>query len=92
WVGVELSGENRKQLWVPPGFAHGFCVVRGPADIEYKCTDYYVPDDESGVLWCDPTLGIAWPTARPIVSSRDAALPPLAPDRSDLPRYHAPRS
>ena len=65
WEGVILSETNKKQFWVPPGFAHGFLVISDTADFEYKCTDYYDPADEGSVLWNDPDLGIPWPTATP---------------------------
>ena len=78
WVGVELSAENFRQIYVPPGYAHGFCVVSDVAQVEYKCTDFYDPADEGGVMWNDPVLGVAWPIAVPILSARDQAHPPLA--------------
>jgi dTDP-4-dehydrorhamnose 3,5-epimerase len=76
-VGVELSDANGRQLWVPPGFAHGFAALSDRADVLYKCTDVYHPDDEGGLLWNDPALGIAWPVAEPILSERDRQHPPL---------------
>jgi dTDP-4-dehydrorhamnose 3,5-epimerase len=78
WVGVRLSGENKQQLYVPPGFAHGFQVLSESADVEYKCTEYYDPDGESGIRWNDPNLGIDWPLDDPIVSPKDCVLPLLA--------------
>jgi dTDP-4-dehydrorhamnose 3,5-epimerase len=78
WVGVTLSSENHKQVWIPPGFAHGFLVLSDVADFEYKCTEYYRPEDEFGVIWSDPEIGIDWPIGAPRVSARDAALPMLA--------------
>jgi len=78
YVGVELTEENHKQLWVPPGYAHGFCVLSETADFQYKCTDYYDPSDESGVIWNDPDVAIEWPIADPSLSSKDALLPTLA--------------
>ncbi len=72
WVGVWLSAENRRQVWIPPGFAHGFCVVSETALFTYKCTDYYAPEAEGTVRWDDPDLGIAWPVSKPIVSPKDA--------------------
>ena len=78
WVGYELSDENARQLWVPPGFAHGFCVLSETADFLYACTDYYAPGDEGGVRWDDPALGIDWPVAEPQLSGKDAAYPALA--------------
>jgi dTDP-4-dehydrorhamnose 3,5-epimerase len=77
-VGVELSEENRCQLWIPPGFAHGFCVLSDTADFFYKCTQGYSPDTERAVLWNDPALGIRWPIQAPLISSKDAAAPPLS--------------
>ena len=77
YVGVELTEENHKQLWVPPGYAHGFCVLSEMADFQYKCTDYYDPSDEGGVIWNDPDLAIEWPIAHPSLSSKDALLPTL---------------
>ena len=78
WVGVTLTAENFKQCYIPPGFAHGFCVVSPIAQIEYKCTEVYDPGDELGVAWNDPALGITWPVTEPILSERDRRLPPLA--------------
>ena len=78
YVGVELTEENHKQLWVPPGYAHGFCVLSETADFQYKCTDYYDPSDEGGVIWNDPDVAIEWPIADPSLSNKDAILPTLA--------------
>jgi len=78
YVGVELTEENHKQLWVPPGYAHGFCVLSETADFQYKCTDYYDPSDEGGVIWNDPDVAIEWPIADPSLSNKDALLPTLA--------------
>ena len=78
YVGVELTEENHKQMWVPPGYAHGFCVLTNTADFQYKCTDYYDPFDEGGVIWNDPDVAIEWPIAHPSLSSKDALLPTLA--------------
>ena len=69
---VILSEENKKQFWVPPGFAHGFLVLSDFADFEYKCTDYYDPVDEGSIKWNDPDLNILWPVADPILSEKDA--------------------
>jgi len=72
WVGIELSAENRRQIWVPPGLAHGFLVLSEAADVLYKTTDYYVPEDERSILWSDPPLAIEWPLKRPpILSAKD---------------------
>ena len=72
WEAIVLSEENKTQLWVPPGFAHGFVVLSDTADFEYKCTDYYDPSDERTILWNDPDLGIRWPINNPILSEKDA--------------------
>lgn len=77
WVGVVLSADNFRQLYVPPGYAHGFCVVSDEAEVEYKCTEFYDPADEGGVMWNDRRLAVVWPTATPILSSRDQQHPPL---------------
>lgn len=88
WVAEELSEDNKRQLWIPPGFAHGFCVTSESAVFVYKCTEYYAPKDEVGVLWNDPDLGIPWPVVEPVVSPKDRAHPRLADvDRARLPRY-----
>ncbi|TVO57610.1 dTDP-4-dehydrorhamnose 3,5-epimerase [Denitromonas halophila] len=74
WVGVELSEDNNRQLWVPPGFAHGFLVLSDSADFLYKTTDYYAPEHERSVLWNDPAIGIDWPlTGEPLLSGKDKA-------------------
>ena len=79
WVGVMLSAENRRQLWVPEGFAHGFLVVSDSAEFLYKTTDYWYPEHERTLLWSDPALGIAWPLAEaPTLAAKDAAGVPLA--------------
>lgn len=74
---VILSGENKRQFWVPPGYAHGFLVLSDTADFEYKCTDYYDPSDEEGVLWNDPEIAIPWPLEDVSLSGKDAVLPLL---------------
>jgi dTDP-4-dehydrorhamnose 3,5-epimerase len=76
WVGVELSAENHKQLWVPPGFAHGFLVLSETAEFLYKTTDYYDPSSEACLSWCDPTVGIEWPIPlgkQALLNAKDAA-------------------
>ena len=78
WVGEVLSGENHHQLWVPPGFAHGFCVTSETAHVLYKCTELYDREDEIAVAWNDPRIGVAWPVPEPLLSPRDLAAPPLA--------------
>lgn len=85
WVGVELSAENRRQLYVPAGFLHGFCVLGDAAEVVYKCSALYAPGDEVGVVWNDPDLAIAWPITEPVVSAKDAALPRLADAGDRLP-------
>jgi dTDP-4-dehydrorhamnose 3,5-epimerase len=72
WAGVILSEQNKRQFWVPPGFAHGFVVLSDTADFEYKCTDYYDPADEGGIRWDDPDLAIDWPITNPSLSDKDA--------------------
>jgi len=78
WVGVILSENNKKQFWVPPGFAHGFVVLSDFADFEYKCTDYYDPSDEGCILWSDPDLDISWPIANPTLSTKDKSAKRIA--------------
>ncbi len=82
WVGVRLSGENFQQLYVPAGFAHGFCVLSAVVHVEYKCTDFYDAADEIGLAWNDPDVAIEWPIRDPIISDKDRRLPLLR----DLPR------
>mgnify|MGYP000459926202 CR=1 FL=1 len=72
WVGVYLSAENKRQFWVPPGLAHGFVTLSENADFEYKCTEYYYPDDEHCLAWDDETVGIEWPIENPTLSEKDA--------------------
>jgi dTDP-4-dehydrorhamnose 3,5-epimerase len=86
-VMVELNDEEHRMFWLPPGFAHGFCALVDGTDVMYKCTDFYLPDDERGVLWNDPDLGIPWPATAGRVSAKDALLLPLRAPRQDLPRY-----
>ena len=87
WYGVELSSENRRQLYVPPGCAHGFCVTSTRAAFLYKCTDYYAPSAEQGIMWNDPALAIPWPVGNPILSAKDQAYKSLAEMEPSLPRY-----
>lgn len=77
WMSVVLSEANMRQLWIPPGFAHGFNVLSDVADFEYKCTNYYDPSDEGCIVWNDKDLGITWPTLNPIVSGKDEIAPLL---------------
>jgi len=72
WFGCVLSEENKRQLFVPQGFAHGFCVLSTSAHVAYKCSDYYDPDDEGGLLWSDPDIAIDWPVKNPILSAKDS--------------------
>jgi dTDP-4-dehydrorhamnose 3,5-epimerase len=88
WVAFTLSGDNFRQLYIPPGFAHGFCVLSERVHVEYKCTDFYDAGDELAIAWNDPAIGIAWPIAEPLVSAKDAGAPRLAEVR-DLPTYQA---
>ena len=74
---IILTGQNKLQFYVPPGFAHGFCVLSDTADFQYKCTDYYDPSDESGLLWNDPSLQIQWPLSKPLLSDKDMIQPTL---------------
>lgn len=77
WIGVELSDRNHHQLWIPPGYAHGFLTLSESADFYYKCTELYDPSDEAGVHWADESIGIDWPTKRPNLSLKDSKLPTL---------------
>jgi len=77
WVGVTLSSENKWQFYVPPGFAHGFCVTSETALFAYKCTDLYAPECEGSILWCDEDIGINWPIENPLLSEKDQAAPRL---------------
>ena len=88
WVGVTLSAENVRQCYVPPGFAHGFCVLTPVAQVEYKCTDLYDPGGEVGVAWNDPALAIPWPVREPILSARDQRHPTLSELGDRLPEWH----
>ncbi|HSV68800.1 MAG TPA: dTDP-4-dehydrorhamnose 3,5-epimerase [Methylibium sp.] len=83
WAGVELSADNHRQLWIPPGFAHAFLVLSDSADFLYKTTDYYAPQAEGAVRWDDPAIGIAWPDAgtAPLLSAKDGAAPALTDAR-----------
>jgi dTDP-4-dehydrorhamnose 3,5-epimerase len=85
WVGVTLDDREMGALWIPPGFAHGFCALSDDVDVTYKCTDFYSPADERGVLWNDRLLKIDWPIRSPIVNSKDQSYPPLRSDSMDLP-------
>lgn len=89
WVGFELSAENFRQLYLPPGFAHGFCVLSETADVEYKCSEVYAPEHEIAIAWNDPRIGIRWPVRDPLLSPRDREAPTLAEwlQRGRLPAY-----
>jgi dTDP-4-dehydrorhamnose 3,5-epimerase len=80
WVGYELSAANKRMLWVPAGFAHGFLALEDGTDFLYKCTDYYAPEHDRSIRWNDPAIGIEWPLdgIEPILSPKDEAAPPLA--------------
>lgn len=71
WFGIHLNDENQMQMYIPPGFAHGFCVLSDEADFYYKCTDFYAPGTEHGIIWNDEKLNIAWPISNPILSPKD---------------------
>ncbi len=77
WVGERLSAENKRMLYIPPGFAHGFCVLSKVAEVLYKTTEEYAPEYDAGIRWNDPEIGIRWPIEHPILSQKDAALPRL---------------
>jgi dTDP-4-dehydrorhamnose 3,5-epimerase len=83
WEGVRLSGELQNQFYIPPGFAHGFLVLSDEAVFAYKCTDFYHPEDEDGILWNDPTIGIKWPGigAELLLSAKDKESKPFDPQR-----------
>jgi dTDP-4-dehydrorhamnose 3,5-epimerase len=87
WVGMELSAENRQQLYVPEGFVHGFCVLTETAEVEYKCSTLYAAGDEFGIAWDDPEIGVEWPIASPLLSEKDAKLPRVAAVGDLLPTY-----
>lgn len=75
WYGTVLDETNHHQLWMSPGFAHGFCVLSEVADLTYKCTDFYDPEDDCGIVWSDPDIGIEWPLEMPCLSKKDQGLP-----------------
>lgn len=77
FVGVELTADNHLQLWIPPGYAHGFCVLSDIADFQYKCTDLYYPEEEGGLIWNDPDVNIPWPVETPTLSEKDLRNPSL---------------
>lgn len=75
WYGATLTSENQHQLWIPPGMAHGFCVLSDVAHFHYKCTEFYHPEDEGSIRWNDPDIAVAWPITEPLVSEKDANAP-----------------
>lgn len=85
WAGAVLSAENRRLLYIPPGFAHGFCVTSDMAEVVYQCTDYYDPEDDRGILWCDPQIDVHWPITEPILSRKDQHHPLLGSAAEQLP-------
>ncbi|MEJ2690707.1 MAG: dTDP-4-dehydrorhamnose 3,5-epimerase [Deltaproteobacteria bacterium] len=87
WFGTVLSDVNHLQMYIPPGFAHGFCVLSDTADFLYKCTDYYHPEDEGGVAWDDPTINIRWPAITPLLSAKDRQYPRL----NEIPEERLPK-
>jgi dTDP-4-dehydrorhamnose 3,5-epimerase len=87
WFGLVLAAEEKRQLWIPPGFAHGFAVLGACAEVEYKCTTLYRPEADLSIRWNDPAIGISWPLADPILSPKDAAAPLLAEVEERLPLY-----
>jgi dTDP-4-dehydrorhamnose 3,5-epimerase len=89
WVARVLSAENHFQLWVPPGFAHGFCVLGDGAQVEYKCTTLYDQEDEITVAWNDPEVGVRWPVEDPVLSAKDAEAPRLVAIFDALPTFPA---
>ena len=84
---MTLSGDEPRYVWIPAGFAHGFCTLSPVADVIYKCTDVYVPGDDRGVLWSDDAIGITWPVDDPVLSPKDQRHAVLDSARTDLPRY-----
>jgi len=86
WTSIYLSSENKHQIYIPGGFAHGFCVLSDSADVVYKCTDFYSPDDEYGLLWSDEDMNIDWPVSEPIVSEKDKKYLRL----KEIPAEHLP--
>lgn len=87
WLGVTLSASNFRQLWVPPGFAHGFAVLSEVAQVEYKCTTLYRPDADLSIAWNDPEIGVAWPVAEPLLSAKDARAARLTELADRLPAW-----
>lgn len=88
WVGVVLSGSNFKQIYIPPGLAHGFCVLSDNATLEYKCTDKYDPKSELGIRWSDPDICIDWPATHPVLSKKDESSLPISKLMDKLPLFN----
>lgn len=88
WVSVNLSAADYKMIYIPPGFAHGFCVLSEKAQIEYKCTALYDPQDEIAILWNDPTIGVKWPVTAPLLSKKDISSKPLNDVMDSLPHFN----
>jgi dTDP-4-dehydrorhamnose 3,5-epimerase len=86
WTGTHLDSEKKQQVYIPEGFAHGFCVLSERATVMYKCSDFYAPESEWGILWSDPFLGIDWPVSDPLLSGKDSKYPYL----KDIPADHLP--
>ncbi len=90
WFGTHLSAENRRQIFVPEGYAHGFIVLSESVDVIYKCTDFYTPGDEYGIFWADPTIGIDCPIKNPVLSDKDSKNPKLREIPEELlPAFHS---
>ena len=87
WVGAVLSAENKHQMYIPEGFAHGFCVTSDSAEFQYKCTDYYTPAEERSIIWNDPEIAIDWPIKSPLVSDKDGKAEFLSEMANQLPLY-----
>jgi dTDP-4-dehydrorhamnose 3,5-epimerase len=90
WAGARLTAEGHEQMWIPPRFAHGFCVLSHQADFEYLCTEPYLAEHDAALRWNDPRLSIPWPVDDPLLSARDAAAPTLDELRPELERRWAP--
>jgi len=86
WTGINLSDENNRQFYVPEGFAHGFCVLSETALVHYKCSEFYAPECEGGILWCDASVGVNWPISTPLLSDKDRGYPCL----NDIPKNRLP--
>ena len=78
WSGIRLSAHNKRQVFIPAGFAHGFCVLSQTAHFLYKCSEFYNPEDEGGIIWSDPSIGIQWPIGEPSISEKDRRFPSLS--------------